>query len=385
MKEKDRTGIPYIEDNKKELDLRVLISQVFKEWKLLLIWVAVAMVLGIVVALSLPKTYEVLVKMAPESVSRGASSSLSSLTGLAGINLGSMFSSEDAVSPDIYPDIITSTPFAIEMLSAPLSFERKGKQITTDYFNYVTDYIKEPWWKAVFGFPKMLVSGILGLLRGGEKEPETEGIGVIDPKHLSYGQDAVVGHFRKYVILAIDKQTGMIILSVKEQDPEVSEQVASAVVKGLQMYVTEYRTEKARNDLEYYQKLADEARTEYYAAQKKYAAYLDRNQSIIRQGGRVEQDRLKNEVSLSFSLYNSCVQQVQAAQALVQQVTPAFSMIEPPVVPLYGKPSRALVVAVFIFLGGFLSILWILWGRSFVSNWKSKENSGEGPAEIDES
>ena len=384
MKKKEQFHIQYIDDNQRELSLQVLFKRVLNNWRLLLVWAAVAFAIGIIIAISIPKTYPVLVKMAPESSSK-SSSGLSSLAGIAGINLGSMLSSSDAVAPDIYPDIVTSTPFIIEFFSLPLSFERRGKMISTDYYTYVTEYLKTPWWSTLLGLPKMLMGSVLGFLKGENKKDLSTGIEQIDPKHPTYSQLGVFDHFKKFVVLAIDKKSGLILLSVKEQDPEVSEQVSSAVVDRLQKYVTDYRTEKARKDLEYYQSLTEKAKVEYHSAQQKYADFLDRHQNVVTQRGRVEQDRLKNDVSLTFSLYNSCEQQVQSAQALVQQVTPVFTIIEPPFVPLYGKPSRALVVVVCAFLGGFLAVIWILWGRGAIASLRRKDKEEPVPAPEEDS
>lgn len=373
MSEKEMTEIKYIDDSKRDIDLNNLIARVLREWRLLLKWAAVAFIAGVVVSFSIPKTFMVVTKMAPESSENSSTSALSSLAGMAGLNLGSVLSSSDAVSPDIYPDIITSTPFVVEMLRTPLEFERKGKTVRTDYYTYVQDYVRTPWWNAVLDAPKMLMTAVVGLFKPGEKEDSSGGIESLDPSHLTYDQAAIVGHFKKYVVIAIDKKTGIIILSVKEQIPEVSEQVSTAVVEGIQRYVTNYRTEKARQDLEYYQRLSDEAKEEYSQAQQRYAEYLDRNQSIIMQRGRAEQDRLKNEVSLAYTLYNSCAQQVQTSKARVQQQTPAFTIIDPPVFPLWGKPKRSLVVLVCLFLGFFCAVVWILWGRSAVASIKNND------------
>ena len=43
-------------------------------------------------------------------------------------------------------------------------------------------------------------------------------------------------------------------LSVTAQDPDVAARISNEVISRLQTYVTNYRTEKARQDLEYYQK-----------------------------------------------------------------------------------------------------------------------------------
>ena len=56
------------------------------------------------------------------------------------------------------------------MLRTPLEFERKGKTVRTDYYTYVQDYVRTPWWNAVLDAPKMLMTAVVGLFKPGEKD-----------------------------------------------------------------------------------------------------------------------------------------------------------------------------------------------------------------------
>ena len=78
----------------------------------------------------------------------------------------------------------------------------------------------------------------------------------------------------------IDKENGLITLTVKAQDPNVCAIIADKGQKLLQQYITDYRTKKARNDLNYYIKLRSEANKEYIKAQKEYASFSDSNFDI---------------------------------------------------------------------------------------------------------
>ena len=173
----------------------------------------------------------------------------------------------------------------------------------------------------------------------------------------------------------------MISLTVTAQDPLVAARISEEVIDKLQSYVVRYRTEKSRKDLDYYQGLYDEAKEDYFSAQQRYASYVDRNQGVVLQRVRTEQERLQNEMNLSFQLYNTCAQQLQAAKAKVQQETPVFTIINPPQVPLKrSKPSKVTILAACIFLGAAIAAVWVLWGRDFLAGLKKKEDEEEEPA-----
>ena len=379
MEEKQRYTEPCYAEEFDEIDIMELLRKLFKERKLILKWCGIAAVVGLVIGISIPREYSVTSKLAPESASwSGGGGSLSALAGLAGINLGSMNSS-DAISPDLYPDIITSTPFVVELFPIPVRFTEKKEELETDYYTYLKEYTRHPWWKGLLRAPMRAAGWAVRLLRGGRASAPAEGgFADLDISALTAEQAGVAGEIRKAVSLMVDKKTSTLALTVNAQDPHVAAEINEQVINRVQVYVTNYRTEKARQDLEYFQRLYDESKEEYFTAQQRYASYVDRNQGMVLQSVRTEQQRLQNEMSLAFQLYQACAQQLQSAQAKVQQETPVFTIIDPPQVPLRkSKPRLEIILAAFIFLGAVFASVWILWGREMIAGFKNGDGTEE--------
>ena len=156
------------------------------------------------------------------------------------------------------------------------------------------------------------------------------------------------------------------------QDPLVSATLTDTVMCHLQNFITEDRTNKARNDLKFTQRLFDEAQSKYYEAQQRYAQYVDQNQGIVRRSFMTEQERLQNEMNLAFNLYNQTAQHLQLAKAKVQESTPVYAVVQPATVPLKAsKPSKMMTLIGFVFLAGVGAAGWILFGRDFLVHFHS--------------
>ena len=374
MEEKKYVEPQFAEEEYNEIDIMELLRKLLKEWKMILRWCVIAAVVGLVIGFSIPKEYTVSSKLAPETVAKG-SSSLGSLASLAGINLGTM-STSDAVYPDLYPDIVSSTPFVVELFPVQVEFVEKKEKLTTDYYTYLLEHTRGPWWGKVLSAPKRALVWFVGLFR--EKKESVSGFATIDPSALTEEQDRVARAIRGSMTLSVDKKTSVISLSVTAQDPRVAARISQEVIARLKTYVTSYRTEKSRQDVAYYQQLYDKSQADYYAAQSRYARYVDSNQGVVLQRVRTEQERLQNEMNLCYQLYNTCAQQLQAAKAKVQQETPVFTVINPPQVPLRrSKPSKMTILFACIFLAGVAASVWILWGRDLVAGFKKKEEEDQ--------
>lgn len=370
MEEKNFTDPRFQVEEEDSIDVMELLRKLLKEWKLVLKWCGVAVVVGLIVAFSLPKEYTVHSKMMPEIISKSGGGSLSSLASLAGIKIGSM-STTDAVYPELYPDIVSSTPFVLDLFPVQVEFKHKKEMMTADYYTYLKEYTHGPWWGAILSLPGKALGWFMGLFR--EKQEKIEGYAELNPTELTYEQAGIAKAIRSGIQLSVDKKTSIITLSVTAQDPKVAARVAEEIVARLQSFVTSYRTEKSRQDLDYFQTLYDEAKANYYTAQQRYANYVDRNQNVVHQRVLTERQRLQNEMDLSFQLYNACAQQLQSSKAEVQQETPVFTVIDPPQVPLQGTPSKAKVLMVAVFLGAIAAAVWILWGRDIVAGFKKKD------------
>ena len=164
----------------------------------------------------------------------------------------------------------------------------------------------------------------------------------------------------------MDKKTAITSVSVTLQDPKVAAVVADSVVHKLQEYIIGYRTSKAKEDCAYLEKLFKERQEEYYAAQKKYAEYVDTHDNLILQSVRAEQERLQNDMSLAYQVYSQVANQLQVARAKVQEEKPVFAVVEPAVVPQHSSGTgRKTYVIAFVFLSVAAVIGWKLYGEEF--------------------
>ena len=362
----DRAAQPAAEE---EIDLLELARKVWAERKLVLRWCGYAVIVGLIVAFSIPKEYTTVAVLAPETTSnKNSLGGLGALASMAGINVGNM-GDNDAVNPDLYPDVVKSVPFVVELF--PVEVETIDRDLKTDLYDYLHKHTRRPWWGAVVAAPFKAIGWTMSLFR--EKEPESDGSNV-DPFRLTRDEDRVAETIGRRVQVAVDKKNSLVTLSVTMQDPLISATVADTVMRNLQNYVTDYRTNKARNDLKFTQQLYDESQRDYYAAQQRYARYMDANQNIVRRLVRTEQERLQNEMTLAYNIYNQMAQQLQLAKAKVQESTPVYAVVQPASVPLKAsKPSKPMILAGFVFLAAAAAAAWILFLRDLAARFRAEE------------
>ncbi|MDE6682187.1 MAG: chain-length determining protein, partial [Muribaculaceae bacterium] len=338
-------------------DLIVIFKQLLEKKKLILIWCLVGLALGVIIAFSIPREYQTSVTLAPEiNGNKGSSGNLGALAAMAGVNLGS--SGTDAVSPQLYPDIVKSVPFSLSLLNVKLTDQEETRKFTVA--EYLENDVKSPWWSAITGAPFKL----LGALTGGDKDDEeitTATVEGTDPLVISKKEYSLVNDLNSRLSVAVDVKTSIVTISVRMQDPMASAILADSVAKQLKEYITDYRTNKARQDLEYIEKLNAEAKQKYYEAQQKYANYLDTHQGIVLHSAQTMSDRLENETTLAFNMFNQTSQQLQMAKAKVQEETPVYATINPATVPVKPvAPRKVLIIVGFIFLAFIAACAWIL-------------------------
>ena len=215
------------------------------------------------------------------------------------------------------------------------------------------------------GLPGMAISGVRALFADEDVSVclSNNKLGTIE---LTKEEDEKITSLKKNITAVMDKKTAITNVSVTLQDPKVAAVVADSVVHKLQEYITGYRTFKAKEDCAYLEKLFKERREEYYAAQKKYAEYVDTHDNLILLSVRAEQERLQNDMSLAYQVYSQVANQFQVAQAKVQEEKPVFAVVEPAVVPQQSSgTSRKMYVIVFVFLSVATVIGWKLFGEEF--------------------
>lgn len=363
----------------KEIDLLELGMTLWKQRRKLIIWSIIGAVIGLVVAFSIPKEYDTSVKLAPELTdNKSMSGGLGALASMAGLSTGAS-AGADAVYPMLYPDVVGSVPFLTGLFDVKVTTKgkngEKGHTITVQ--QYMEEDMRSPWWGAVLGLPGKLI----GMLKGGDEEAKTGSDHKLDNFQLTLDESKLVESLGSRVSASVDDKTSVVTISVKMQDPLVSAVLADTVVSRLQEYITAYRTNKSRKDLEYAEKLNEEAKDNYYKAQQRYADYLDRNQGLAFHSAQVTRDRLENEATLAFNLYNQTAQKVQQAQAKVQETTPVYAIVTPATVPVMPTGPRKIIILIgFTFLAFVGCAAWILFGAPAIADIKAKAKNGKQEA-----
>ncbi len=356
-------NIEKIEAEESSIDFKKIFNDLLKHKRLYYKVLPIAFVLAAIYALSKPNFYSCTVKLSPELSSSRTSSSLASLASSFGFNLGSGSGSagmgSEALFPTLYPDLMNSTDFKTTLFDVPVTIEgnkKKGeKDRTMSYYDYLSKEQKKTWWSAAIGGT---MKAIIGLFTD-KKEKEEESL---DPFRLTKKQAAIVKALDKMVVCDVDKKTMVITIDVTDQNAVICAMMADTVKTRLQKFITDYRTSKARVDLEYSQKLYGEAKARYDKARRLYADFVDHNQDIMLETVRMRQTELENEMQLQYNAYQQVATQLLAAEAKVQQETPAFTTLQSATVPVQKKgPKRAQMCLIFVFLAFLGTTAWILY------------------------
>lgn len=332
-------------DNAQEIDLIDLAKRVWNERKFLYKCCGIAIVVGLVVAFSIPKEYSTTVKLAPETSDPSKKmGNLGGLAAMAGINLNTS-SGADAISPELYPDVVSSIPFLLELF--PIQVSNEKGTLSASLYEYLDEHQKSAWWNYILQAPFELLGVVKDLFSENDEKSSKE----LYSFHLTNDQANIIKNLQQRILVSVDKKTSVITVTVQMQDPLISASVTQVVLNNLQNYITNYRTQKAKQDLEFTEKVFSEAREAYYKAQRAYASFEDANKNIISASYRTEQERLKNEMTLTFNVYNSLAQKQEQDKLRVQEQTPVYTIIQPATVPLRPtSPKKPLILIGFVFL-----------------------------------
>jgi uncharacterized protein involved in exopolysaccharide biosynthesis len=317
----------------------------------------VGVILGIIIALSIPKQYTVTVTLSPEMGGDKAGGGLASLAS-SFLGGGATSSSNDALNVTLAPDIVASTPFILELFSTRV--QTLDGELDTTLIAYM-DEQKSPWFSYIVKAPGIAIKAIKAVLK-----EEADTISVLNPFQLTEEEYQKVEDLRKVITANVDKKTAVTTLSVTLQDSKVTAIVADSVVAKLQQYIIDYRIKKAKEDCAYLEQLYKERQQEYYDAQSKYAHYFDTNRNIAFQSVRAEQERLQNDMNLAYQVYSQVAQQLQVARAKIQEEKPVFAVVEPATIPLEPSgTSRKMILIGIVLLMVCGTGIWKLVGNAY--------------------
>lgn len=359
---------PYYDDEP-EIDIMELISKLWKKRSMIIKWCIAGAIIGLIVGFSIPKTYTASVTLAPE-MQQKTSSGVSSIASMMGVNLNN---SVDAISVEMFPDVVHSTPFIFELFDLPVTFEYKDTVVNTTLIDYMLEYQKSPWWTPILEFPFKALGWCIDLVTPGDEDDEESVGGTLNPSNLPKKERGVVKFFAENIMVNVDKKSFKTQMSLELQDPVVVATVMEAITENLKDYMSDYRTSKARQDVENLQVIADLRKADYYKAQHAYANYIDSNKNVSLQSAQVERERLQQEMSLAYQVYSQVATNLEGARIQAEQAKPVFVIIDPVTVPIKkSAPSKAKMLVIFIFLAGCCAAAWVLFGEEY---WKKLKES----------
>jgi uncharacterized protein involved in exopolysaccharide biosynthesis len=277
-------------------------------------------------------------KILPEYQSKaGGLGQFAGLASLAGVDLGSAASGgADAIRPDLYPDVLKSTPFFLDLFQLKIKTkENKELPFSQFYDQYVLDNdIKVENTKLKFPTSNQYIA-------------------------VSYQTEKNLKDLRERINATIDKKTGLLTVTVKMPDPVVATLITRYSMDYLTNYIISYRTEKAKKDLNFLAERLDAAKGKYYNNQAKKAQYSDQYQlSMMKlQAADLQRERIESDYKISSSFYNNLLQKYEEAKLKIQQETPVIKVLEPPVVPnKRSEPKRIILILISAFLGGIIGV-----------------------------
>ena len=376
---KNYTNLPQ-EEEEMEIDLMEYARKLWDARKLLFKVGCIAAVVGVVIALTTPKQYTVNVTLAPEMGKNGSGSlsGIASMLGVGGMNMGN---DADALNVMLYPDLVSSTPFILDLMDTQVK-TMDEEQPDTTLVGYLEEYTSSSLMGTIVSLPFKAIGAVTSLFKeekeGGEGN-ESNGF------YISEDEYNIIKGLREQITASVDKKTGVTTISVTMQDPLVAAIMTDTVLVKLQEHITKYRVSKAEDDSKYWENIYKQRQKEYYDRQKEYAEYADANKNIILESVRIKQAQLQNEVNLAYQVYSNVATQLQMAKAKVQEAKPVFAIVEPTSVPLRPSgTSRKIIMIGIVFLAVAGTSAWILFGKDFwekirqeLSGKKEEKNSEE--------
>lgn len=336
------------------IDLRVVYHKLVNRKKFFYKTWIITFVVACALILCVPRYYVVEMKLAPELGGTSTGGTLSSMLSSFGVDLGGMESS-DAISPLIYPDLFSSSDFISSLFD--IEVEKLDGSVKTDYYTYMMKYQETTLFKIPLIWARRQIKKIFPKkeYRGGTGE------GGINPFMMTEEEEMLVEGIKSKITCGVDKKTVVITIKVEDQDPLICATMADSVSKRLRDFITDYRTNKARVDYEFYKKMAKEAKAEYEEAIRRYSEYVDGNKNAVLQSFISNRDRLENEMSMKYTTYTAMNTQLEAAKAKVQERTPVFTVIQGATVPNKpAGPKRMLFVIGMLFVATFFAATYIM-------------------------
>lgn len=329
-------------EGKKEniLDLTIIVPMLLKRWKLYAMCIAGAIVFSLVFVFTIPRYYACQVMLTPEATNNSGMNSI-----LSSFGLGEAPTTNDAISPNLYPDLMKSKDFIVSMF--PVQITTMNGELTTTYYDYLLHHSKNSWYMSLIGKLSQMMKS---------EKPDVNVTGMegkpVSPSFiLTEDEYNIAGAITGKIQYNYDRKTGVVSVTVNDFDPLVCALIVDTVSNKLQNFIMDYRTKKARNDLAYAQRIYNNTKAEYEESNERYVAAVDANWDIVNETAKARLEALANDKTLKYQTFSAAAQKLEAAKAKLQEATPVITVLQGASVPQKpAGPKRVLITLLLIFI-----------------------------------
>lgn len=349
-----------------EVDIWDLVRIIWEGKKYIFIFAAAFFAFGVFHISNGPTEYQSEAVLLQESA-REASSAQRFMQNFGGnFGFGQSTGESGRISPALYPTIIGSVAFQYDLIFEEIEFSRFNEPITL--YEYFNEHYEPPFRDKVYRFiraytiqfPFRVFDYIVNFTLFEEEEVEREEeIIEIDERLLSLSSDErrPISAIENRISLSMDGN--LITVRTNMPDPKAAAMLNVMVIERIQEYVTNYQIEKAQQNVGFIRQQKEAAKQRYEEAQRALAEFRDQNINLSTNVARTEDERLSNQQSLTFNIYNSIAVELEQAQLKLQEETPVFNVLQKSSLPTSSSGGSNRVLAVFLIMGSFIGLAWV--------------------------
>ncbi len=305
------------------IDLKTL-CRVIKERKKAFITLQIVVIaLVSIILVATPKVYQAHVEIAPE-ISSDQNDNMANMLRL--LTQNSVVKKDiDAIFPVMYPNIVSSDGFGVGLFD--IKVHTLDGSVNTTYYDYLKNHTRIPFWRWPLKWINQLIKS---------KKTQTGRAAVNNGQtlvRLSTDEERILRKIQNNTVCVVDRKTGILNLVVSDQDPLVCTTIADTITQHLKQAIILYRTNKARTDYKFSEKVYQDSRMEYEAAKQTWLDFMRNHVAVDRSDLLARKQELEQEMNTKRAILESNEIQRFTIQSKIQENTPVFSIVKKPYIP----------------------------------------------------
>lgn len=333
-----------IYEDKFEISIKELFSFVKKYYKRAILIAIIGGVFGLVYSFTKIREYTAQTILLPEYRLAAGSSFMSLAFGAGNLN----FDGAEKLGPELYPNILSSTPFALSLLDMPLKDKDNnsydnfknylGKDSTVSFIGSVLKFILPKNDNDIIKFEQLLYN-----------ELEKNNIIFLDAK-----KNAQVSYVTNIVNTEIDAKNGIITIRCEFEDQVIAAQIVEFSKKYIIQYIENYRTSKIASQKEFLVQRVKEVEKKLKESEYGLQSYRDKNRDSYLNTFKIKELQLQNDFNLYSMIFNDLSNRLEQTIIKEKEEKPVFKVLEPTRVPIFkSSPNRK----VYFLAGSFLAVI----------------------------